>query len=1288
MSKSPLNFVLLSISFICFGLNTNGQIWNTQIADSTGIAKGSYISLALDKSDRAHILYQDLDFMDLKYVTNKSGQWVVTNLDTFGISGTESSMTIDKYDNLHICFHRDPGIFNVNSLIYGQCLNNKWSFEEIDTTRDIALIQTDINTYNGDRIGLTYAFPSRDELIYSQKGNSDWTKEIVDDNYSGYLAKLLYKKDGTPVICTIKEDSIVIYDYKSSVWTSHKLALQHSPVLPPIRIFDADIDADDNLHIACNVLDSKYITFCNISHIYFNWDTFSIKDLGMSGLATPVSIVSPSNDDIYIFTVDTESVIYKKTNNNWERIIISDGVSHAGNASLKLDSYGNPYIAFYGLPDDAPSNKQSYVMCFRYFSNSPVISTVPEILNYGDVWINSYSDENIKIHNKSDIPLTLQNIEPESSDRFSCLSSSLPKTILPWDSTFIDIRFDPDVVATYNDAILIHSDDIYHPVDTVKVKGNGVDNSATGTLKVKVNDIYFSEEYLALIKTNPAEGVSVSLYQNNIKIAGPATTNINGLTQLAEVEQGHYLIKASKNIYEPNGTPHEVVVHQNIEIGPAVNSVSLSFPDSLLTYKYKLMHDLKHISPEAYGHLSNHNYVGDFSYKNSLSGIYDLLDNWNQFMTDQKAQSLARLILTEQYTYDLFGDGTLAGSDMMNCFGDLIAYIYYSDEWGQDLLKLLKAIATLPAGGARDLYDLLLQILIRELIKLAVIQNVNMTINFVAAKVGNPADRAILDGWKIVKNNYVGFNLHGFSQVKWDKIAGLVFKALEDPFIQFAYIDAQTGKSIEKAGNLSLKLDHNGTLEEAIIEKMDFINQERSTLETVHTYSSGLRTAASLMMQTQAILTWIATLDPSGIGRYLDQAGFYLRAGAYVDVGTALTLSTTAYFLVPVEMKDAVNKLYYPLGIKSISFSHKSMMAVDDILLKDAYTNPLTVKLKESAASFNNELAGIRTKITNNQEWEAVKSLFDLREVELNYEKELTNALYPVLSGAHEAHQLIPGFEAEYDTLVANYTNSTMNRLNAYLTIVTLASDSSDVTKAKVLAYIDTCINGVQKLSDQTNHVLNLISQHVMLKASIAVADLIQSAYTVSNNEQSVISFKVKNYGDSATSGVSAKFYPGPGMTLLESDSVFIGELQPGQESDELTFTIAFNSDTLAQSVWNIEFTAAKGVAFPADGILINGNSNETLKKQPALHALVNCYPNPADNNVIFKFNTTRRQAFKIEVFNQLGQLIAVPLNKPLNAGEYSFDLKTSSFINGTYLCRISVNETTVETKQIVIIHD
>ncbi|MFC0876951.1 T9SS type A sorting domain-containing protein [Saccharicrinis sp. FJH2] len=1287
MRRSLLCFPSLGILLFGFVSNVSGQIWNTQIADSTGIAKGSYISFALDKNDNAHILYQDLDLLDLKYVTNKNGSWKITNLDTFGISGTESSMAIDQDDRLHICFHRDPGVLNVNSIIYGQYANNQWTFEEVDTTRDIALIQTDINTYKDEKVAVIYAHPSQDKLIYAEKSGTEWNKETVDANFSGLLSRLLFKKDGTPVICSITDDTVSVYHRNSSVWQVKKLYVAHAPVLPPIRTFDVAIDSEDNLHFTCNVLDPDYITFCNTSYYYYNWQDLSVHELGMSGLATPLSIFVDPKDDIYVFTVDTEFVLYKNTTDQWERIAITDEVSPEGNASLKMDSHNNPYIAFFGLPDNAPHNKQSYVMCFRYFSSSPVIETTPESISFGDVWVNSYSDEYITIANKSNIPLTVKNIQPENTTVFISISASLPKLLMPWQSTTFQLRFNPDLISDFNDAILIYSDDIYNPVDTVNVTGSGVDNDAQGTLKLKVNDVYFSEEYLALNYTQPAEDVSVSLYQNNIKVAGPVTTDHNGLSQLPDLAQGHYIIKASKQIFEPNGNAHEVTVNQNIEIGPAVNSASLSFPDSLLTFKYKLMHDLKHISPQKYGHLNNYSYVGDFTYKNSLAGIYDMMDNWNQYMTDQKAQSLARLILVEQFTYDLFKDGTITGSDMMNCFGDLIAYIYYSDDWGMDLIKFLKAIAKLPAGGAQELYDLLLQILMRELIKLAVIDNVDMTVKFVAGEVGYPAAKPILNGWKLLKKNYAGFGIHGFSEVKWDKIAGMVFEDLEEPFIQLAYINAQTGMCIEKAGQLSLKLDQTGTLEDAIIKKIEFIRDEKSATETVHTYSDGLRTAAALMMQTAAILDWISTLDPTGIGNYLEQAAFYIKASAYVEVGTALTISTVTYFLMPLEMRDAVDKIYYPYGTKSINLNNTSLLTAERSISVKTYTNPLSLRLKESSTSFNTELETIRTKITDSQEWEAVKSLFDLREAELAYEKELKNAMYPVLSGAHLAHQTIPGFETEYDTLVANYTNSAMNRLNAYLTIITLAADSSDATKEKVLAYIDTCMSGVQKLADQTNHVLNLISDHIQLEASIAANNLSQSAFTVNDDEESVVSFKVKNYGDSATSGVSARFSPGPGLTVLGSDSVYIGDLQPGQESDELTFTLFFTTDTLKQSVWNIDFTTTHGHSFPADGILIYGNNTGTQNKPPTLPAMVSSYPNPADNNVVFKFDLNSKKLIKIEVFNQLGQLISMPLHKTVSAGEYTFDFSTALFSNGTYLCRISVDDAVIETKQIVVIH-
>jgi len=75
---------------------------------STPLVEGSYIfeyDMAIDSNDHLHISYYDPgDSLDLMYLTDVTGDWVATAIDTYGDRGMSNSIAIDSNDNVHILY--------------------------------------------------------------------------------------------------------------------------------------------------------------------------------------------------------------------------------------------------------------------------------------------------------------------------------------------------------------------------------------------------------------------------------------------------------------------------------------------------------------------------------------------------------------------------------------------------------------------------------------------------------------------------------------------------------------------------------------------------------------------------------------------------------------------------------------------------------------------------------------------------------------------------------------------------------------------------------------------------------------------------------------------------------------------------------------------------------------------------------------------------------------------------------------------------------------------------------
>lgn len=103
----------------------------TVVADGRA---GYYSSMDIDSNDKAHFTYVDLDTGELKYVRDNNGTWAVETVDTPGvipISGNfgqqRTCIKMDRFDRPHICYYD----VNNKSLKYAWHNGTKWVIKEV-----------------------------------------------------------------------------------------------------------------------------------------------------------------------------------------------------------------------------------------------------------------------------------------------------------------------------------------------------------------------------------------------------------------------------------------------------------------------------------------------------------------------------------------------------------------------------------------------------------------------------------------------------------------------------------------------------------------------------------------------------------------------------------------------------------------------------------------------------------------------------------------------------------------------------------------------------------------------------------------------------------------------------------------------------------------------------------------------------------------------------------------------------------------------------------------------------
>ncbi|MCC5934877.1 MAG: T9SS type A sorting domain-containing protein [Balneolales bacterium] len=108
-------------------------------------------------------------------------------------------------------------------------------------------------------------------------------------------------------------------------------------------------------------------------------------------------------------------------------------------------------------------------------------------------------------------------------------------------------------------------------------------------------------------------------------------------------------------------------------------------------------------------------------------------------------------------------------------------------------------------------------------------------------------------------------------------------------------------------------------------------------------------------------------------------------------------------------------------------------------------------------------------------------------------------------------------------------------------------------------------------------------------------------------------------------------------------------------------------------------------VALPEGGLMPVGIHDEDLLEQPAGFGLLQNYPNPFNPTTNIRYEVGQATDVRLEVFNVLGQRVALLHNGMQTAGTHTVQFDGSRLTSGVYLVRMQANGQTFTNKMLLV---
>ena len=355
--------------------------------DSTGTV-GQYSSIAVDSNNKVHISYYDSTNSSLKYTTNISGTWVTSTIDNTGSVGKYTSIAVDSNNKAHISYYDSTGNYD---LKYATNSSGSWVTATIDSTGYVGEY-TSIAVDSNDKVHISYYDSSSNyDLKYATNASGSWITSTVDSAGSVGMWTSIAVDSNNKVHIGYKDQTNLKIKYMTNASGSWIASVIDDTLTccTSYNFISIDIDTNDKVHISYMSSDSGYLE--HATNVSGNW---SYERVGPNG--DNISLALDSNNRAHIIYHDFSELRYTTNTLGPFNTSTVDNTSNMTNTSMAIDSLNKVHISYC-------DNSNRDLKYATNASGSWVTSTIGYVgyssLGYSSIAIDSNNNVHISYNN-------------------------------------------------------------------------------------------------------------------------------------------------------------------------------------------------------------------------------------------------------------------------------------------------------------------------------------------------------------------------------------------------------------------------------------------------------------------------------------------------------------------------------------------------------------------------------------------------------------------------------------------------------------------------------------------------------------------------------------------------------------------------------------------------------------------------------------------------------------------------------------------------------------------------
>jgi len=346
-SPDDLNLTNNTAMTILSPTNTGGDVLISNILSTfvnstlhSGSLQNGYVgqdsSVVIDSNNAVHISYYDFSSNKLQYITNKSGSWVISTLDSSAdIVGYATSIALDSNDNVHISYHDETN----GDLKYATDSSGAWVLSSIDTVGYVGSFTSIVIDSNG-HVHIAYEDSTNTALKYATNSSGAWVTTTVDasGDVGEYLSIDLDSNDAVHISYRDGTNSAVKHATDSSgSWVTS--VVDSSGV--GFGFTSLSIDSNDAIHIAYSD-DTTYV----LKYATGSSGSWTVSTL-TSSVVWFASLSVDSNDFVHIAYADSSGLIHlTDSSGSWVAATADSNTSVGGSSSIAHDSNNGIHISY------------------------------------------------------------------------------------------------------------------------------------------------------------------------------------------------------------------------------------------------------------------------------------------------------------------------------------------------------------------------------------------------------------------------------------------------------------------------------------------------------------------------------------------------------------------------------------------------------------------------------------------------------------------------------------------------------------------------------------------------------------------------------------------------------------------------------------------------------------------------------------------------------------------------------------------------------------------------------